>query len=115
MSIYEPKVINLPAGLDEIALERSLIRLPGESLSELKRRLLLEHRDPVDNSIGTFKKSPTRQVGLPDIAIAKLTTELPRPKLLVTSTKFYWWNDYLEEPTLEFELNDRDGGGYFLI
>lgn len=114
MGIYEPKKINLPSGLDEIALERSLFRLPNESLEDFKRRLLLEYRDPVDNSIGAFKKSPTRQVGLPDIAVAKLTTELARPRLLITSTKLYWWNDYLEDPVLELELNLRDGGGYFL-
>jgi hypothetical protein len=115
MSVYEPKTILLPSGLDEVGLDRSVIRLPGESLVEYKRRLLLEHRDPVSNSFNTFKKSPTRQVGQPEIAIARLTlnTELERPRLRITSSKLYWYSDANEAAVLELDLQHRDQA-YFL-
>lgn len=116
MASYIPKKILLPAGLDEIGLDRSLTRLPEESLIHFKRRLLLEHRDPVSNSFQTFKKSAGRQVGTPDIAIAKLTLtddSLLRPRLQITSTKLYWWNDSAEEPTITLDLIKRDES-YFL-
>ena len=116
MSTYEPKTILLPSGIDEVALDRSLIRLQEESLIDFKRRLLLEHRDPVSNSFSTFKKSPTRQVGMPEIAIARLTltADLLRPRLKITSSKLYWYEDANEAATLELDIQHRDGG-YFLL
>lgn len=114
MSTYVPKIISLPSGLDEIGLKRSLVRLPEEKLSVFKRRLLLDHRDGIDNSFKTFKKSPTRQVGQFEIPVVKLSSTLLRPRLKITSTKLYWWEDYSEATTLEIDLLDRTNG-YFLI
>jgi hypothetical protein len=115
MGTYVPKTVLLPAGLDEVALDRSLVRLPTESLFDFKRRLLLEHRDPVTNSFDTFKKSPTRQVGLMEKPIARLNlnVELERPRLRITSTKLYWWSDFNEEPDLVLDLVSRKEA-YFL-
>lgn len=116
MSTYTSKKILLPSGLDEIALERSLIRLPEEILESFKDRLLLEHRDPVDNSFGTFKKSPCRQVGELEVALIKITVtdnSLDKPRLVITSSKFYWYDDSDEEPTLELNIQSRDGAYFF--
>lgn len=115
MATYIPKTILLPSGIDEVALDRSLTRLPKETLSAFKRRLLLEHRDPVNNSFESFKKNPSRQVGAPDIAIARLTlnTDLLRPRLKISSSKLYWWNDSTEDPDIELDIQNRDGS-YFL-
>jgi hypothetical protein len=117
MGVYEPKTILLPSGIDEIALERSAVRLPEESLEDFKRRLILEHRDPVSNSFSSFKKSPTRQVGALEIPIARISLDAnlsgPAPRLKVTASKLYFYADADDDPVLECDLQNRNGQ-YFL-
>lgn len=113
---YDSSAVLLPSGLDEVALKWSLSRLPRENLEAFKNRLLLEYRDPTDNSLTQFKTSPGRQVGLLDVPIAKITlvdTSLRYPRLQVTATKLYWWDNSNEDPVLELDLVHRDEA-YFL-
>jgi hypothetical protein len=46
MATYTPTKVLLPNGLDELGLELGLQRLRSESLTDYRRRLLLEARDP---------------------------------------------------------------------
>lgn len=114
--MYVPTKVLLPAGLDEVGLKWSMTRLPKESLEDFKTRLLLEYRDGVDNSFKAFRVSPGRQVGALDIPVAKISlvdTSLRYPRLQVTATKLYWWENSNEAPTLELDIVHRDQQ-YFL-
>lgn len=115
MSEYTPNKVLLPSGLDEIGLLKSMVRLPDESLSDFRRRILLEHRQPTDNSFNTLKKSPGRLTGQVDIPIAKIslasTDVIPRIK--VTSTRLYVWEDREADPVAEIDIQKR-GSGYFV-
>lgn len=116
MATYVPKTILLPNGLDEMGLKRSITRLPEERLGSFKRRILLEHRDPQDNSFMQFKKSPCRQLGELEKAVCRVNiidSDITNPRLLVTSSKFYFWLDATTDPDIELELTNRDNG-YFL-
>jgi hypothetical protein len=113
---YESTTVLLPAGLDEFALKWSMARLPRETLEAFKLRFLLEYRDPVDNSFRQFRSSPGRQVGALDIPIAKITVvddTLRYPRLKVTATKLYYWENSNEDPVVELDLIHRDSA-YFL-
>lgn len=112
---YAPTPILLPSGLDEIGLLKSMVRLPNESLASFKHRLILEHRQPTDNSFQTIKKSPGRQLGLPEIPIARITfsDSALRPRIKVTSSKCYVWLDQDSTPSLAVDIQSR-GSTYFV-
>lgn len=64
MTTYTPTEVLMPVGLDELGLKYSLNRLPEELLSDYRRRLLLEARDPGDPSGDNLIRGVNRKVGL---------------------------------------------------
>lgn len=116
MSLYSSKKVILPSKIDELGLGLSLTRLPEEDIESLKKRILLEARDPVNNSEESIIKSFGRNINKNEIPVFRLmrkTGSTGLEKVKITSSKIYVWNDYVEEPVLEAELNIRSET-YFL-
>jgi hypothetical protein len=112
MGTYTPEEMLLPVGLDEAGLRLALERLPSESLSVYRRRLLLEARDPSDPTQSSLIKSTGRKVGnfeLPIfiIDLVKDSSGDPTaadPYIEVTSTHMRLYNDK-DAGTLELEIS----------
>ena len=112
MSIYTPSVLQVPNGLDELGLKYSLQRLPEESLSDYRQRLLLEARSPSGSSQREFIQSVSRKVGLFDLPIFSIDLILDGddeplaadPFIEVTSTYLRVYEDFDNE-TLDFEVS----------
>jgi hypothetical protein len=112
----------LPNGLDEIGLDLGLQRIDGESLSNYRRRLLLESRDHGGPSEQNVIRGINRKVGEFDIPVFEITLVrdvnnepiAADPYIEVTSTFLRAYNDWTGEE-LDFELNlvERDDA-YFL-
>lgn len=116
MSIYTSKKVILPSKIDELGLQLSLTRLPEEDVESLKKRILLESRDPVNNSEESILKTFGRNINKNEIPVFRLkrkTGSTGLEKVKVTSSKIYVWNDYVESPVLEKELSVRSET-YFL-
>ena len=112
MGTYAPERILMPVGLDEAGLKLSLERLPQESLSDYRRRLLLETRDPSDPSGGSVIRHTNRKVGefetpVFDISLVLDSDDLPvasDPRVVVTSTRLRLYHDYGNRQ-LDFQVN----------
>lgn len=115
MGTYTPKETLIPTGLDEIGLRLGLERLPQESLSTYRKRLLLEARDPGSTDSASFIRGINRKVGLFDKHV--LSIELindtdgyplaPDPYVEVTATHLRCYSDYDNE-ILDIEISLLD-------
>lgn len=115
MGTYTPKETLIPTGLDEIGLRLGLERLPQESLSTYRKRLLLEARDPGSTDSASFIRGINRKVALFDKHV--LSIELindtdgyplaPDPYVEVTATHLRCYSDYDNE-ILDIEISLLD-------
>lgn len=112
MGTYIPEELLMPAGLDESGLRLGLERLQNESLSDYRRRLLLEARDPSDPTEDSMVRHVNRKIGqfeLPvfDIDLVLDADDLPvalDPHVEITSTWLRAYHDY-ENKSLDFEVS----------
>lgn len=112
MGTYVPEETLMPVGLDELGLKLGLERLPEESLSDYRRRLLLEARDPSDPSGQSLIRHTNRKVGefeIPvfDISLVLDSDDLPvalDPHVEITSTWLRAYHDH-ENEELDFEVS----------
>jgi len=112
MGTYTPEETLMPVGLDELGLRHGLERFPEELLSDYRRRLLLEARDPSDPSGQSLIRHTNRKAGefeLPvfDIELVLDSEDLPvalDPHVEVTSTWLRAYHDH-ESEALDFEVS----------
>jgi hypothetical protein len=115
MGTYTPQETLIPTGLDEIGLRLGLERLPEESLSTYRKRLLLEARDPGSTDSASFIRGINRKVALFDKHV--LNIELINdadgyplaadPYVEVTATHLRCYSDYDNE-VLDIEISLLD-------
>lgn len=111
MGTYTPAELLLPVGLDRAGLRVALERLPEEPLSDYRRRLLLEARDPSDPTEDSLVRATNRKVGafeLPvfEIDLVRDVDDEPLandPYVEITSTYLRAYNDR-DADELEFEV-----------
>jgi hypothetical protein len=119
MGIYVPDKILMPVGLDEAGLKYSMDRLLSESLSDYRRRLLLEARDPSDPTASSVIRNTNRKVGEFELPVFDIELVLDgdgypvaeNPYVEITSTFLRAYHDYdkaFPETGLDFEVSLKD-------
>jgi hypothetical protein len=122
MSVYTTvNSVNVPTGLDDAGLRASVVRLHDESLSDFRRRILLEVRDPSGPSEDDFVRSVNRKVGAFEVPV--FTIDVLRdvngnviannPAVVVTSAFIRLYSDYVAG-TIDVELELRLTGNKFI-
>ena len=121
MGTYVPQELLLPVGLDEVGLRLALERLPEEPLSDYRKRLTLEIRDPSDPTQESIVRSTNRKVGQFELPVFEIdlivdSNEEPLavdPYIEITSTYLRAYNDY-DNSELEFELALHQGARWLV-
>jgi len=121
MASYTPTRFRIPTSYDEVGLKYSMARLPKEDLSAYRRRLLLEARDSVDPSEGSYVRSVNRKVGLFEKPVFDVGLVLDGdgaplaadPYIEVTSTHLRAYSDK-DGDVVDFmvDFTDRDNGWF---
>ena len=115
MGTYVPEEMLMPVGLDELGLRLSLERFQKEPLSDYRRRLLLEARDPSDPSGQSLIRHTNRKVGQFELPVFDVELVLDSdgypvaedPHVEVTSTWLRAYRDH-ENQELDFEVSLLD-------
>lgn len=101
MGVYTPNILPIPNSIDELGRYRGLIRIVGESISDFRKRILLETRDPSGPLETDIMRTLSRKVGLFDKVIFELDLAkdvdgiplAPDPFVEITSTCIRLWSD----------------------
>lgn len=108
--LYTPIKKLLPSALDELALDKSLIRLPNEDLINFKKRVHLENLTKNHNTFPVLQKLPSRIVGIPEIAVAKIdfVGDFEYARLVLSTQKIDWYSSEDVEPTETTSIQSRE-------
>lgn len=112
MGTYTPYEFRIPNGLDERGLRLGLQRLPAESLSTYRRRLLAEARDASGPEQFRYIRTLDRRVGAFDVPVFSIAPKrdannIPLtddPHIAITSSRFKLYYDW-ENDGLEIDLD----------
>jgi len=121
MGTYSPTRLEISTGFDEVGIRLGLYRLPGESLSNYRRRLLLESRDRTSTTEDSYIRAVGRRVGVFETPVFEVelieaggVPVADDPYVEITSTYLRAYNDYANGSVdVELNLLDRTNG-YFL-
>lgn len=122
MSKYTPESYASGVTFDELGLRLAMPRLPEESLSVYRDRLLLQGRLPPGASEEDYVKSINRTVGVFEQRMFEIDLVLdsnedpiaPDPRLEINSNFIRVWSDYQNE-VLDLDINIWErGAGYYL-
>lgn len=102
MTTYTPVLIDIPTGLDEVGYRVGVRRLPHESPSDYRMRLLGYSRDPAKPDHEWFKRSASNLLGALSLNVLDIDLELDvnddptaaDPRIEISADTMYLWDDY---------------------